>query len=194
MEPSPLRARIIETSLELAHEVGWEDVRLHAVAERVGLTLAEIGALFRDVDAIANAWFEQALHAVQELPPEALEGLPPPERLETVVMRWFDALAPHREVTAQMLGQKLYLSHPHHWVPMVFDLSRLIHWFLDAARIGGTGRLRQAEEIGLTALFVSTLAVWTRDASPAQERTRAFLRRGLANSDRVLATFLRRRP
>ena len=51
------------------------------------------------------------------------------------MMRWFDALAPRRELTVQMLEAKLYLSHPHHWVPMIFDLSRVVHWFLDAARI-----------------------------------------------------------
>ena len=50
-------------------------------------------------------------------------------------MRWFDALAPHREVTDQMLREKLYASHPHHWAPMIFNLSRTIHWLRDAARL-----------------------------------------------------------
>jgi hypothetical protein len=83
-----------------------------------------------------------------------------------------------------MLEAKLYLSHPHHWVPMIFDLSRLVHWFLDAARIASTGRTRQLAEVGLTAILLATLRVWRRDDSAGQERTRVYLRRRLEAADR----------
>ena len=86
-----------------------------------------------------------------------------------------------------MIGEKLYLTHPHHWVPLAFNLSRLMHWFLDAARIQGTGRTRQMEEIGITAIFLGALAVWARDDTPALERTRRFLRRRLDRADRLMA-------
>jgi hypothetical protein len=69
---------------------------------------------------------------------------------------------------------------------MVFDLSRLVHWFLDAARIASTGRRRQLAEAGLTAIVLAGLRVWRRDDSTGQERTRAYLRRRLAASDRWL--------
>jgi hypothetical protein len=61
-----------------------------------------------------------------------------------VMMRWFDATAAHRRVTGEMIRAKLYTSHPHHWVPMIFSLSRLVHDLLDAARVEGRGRVRQA--------------------------------------------------
>jgi hypothetical protein len=102
------------------------------------------------------------------------------------MIRWFDALAPYRLVTGQMLKAKLYPSHPHHWVPMIFDLSRLIHWFFDAARIESTGRQRQWAEIGLTLIFLTTLRGWLRDSSDHQERTRQALRRRLERADRWL--------
>ena len=124
---------------------------------------------------------------VEQIPPQALAGQPAPERLHLVIMRWFDALAPHREVTGEMLRAKLYLSHPQHWVPLIFDLSRLVHWFLDAARIASTGRARQMAEVGLTAIFLGSLRVWLRDDSAGSERTRAYLRRRLAAADRLLA-------
>ena len=69
-----------------------------------------------------------------------------------------------------MLGGKLYPSHPHHWVPMIFDLSRLMHDFLDVARIASTGRRRQLAEVGLTAIFLATLRDWLRDPERADER------------------------
>jgi AcrR family transcriptional regulator len=182
-----LRERIVDTALALAEEQGWANVRLYQVAERAGLSLAEVGAEFRDLDAVADAWFARAMAALESLPAADVADRSPPERLHVAMMRWFDALAPHREVTVQMLGAKLYLSHPHHWVPMIFDLSRLVHWFLDAARIASTGRGRQLAEAGLTAVFLAGLRVWRRDDSAGQERTRLYLRRRLMAADRWLA-------
>jgi AcrR family transcriptional regulator len=179
-----VRDRIVDAALELAEEHGWANVRLYQVAEHAGLSLAEVGALFRDQDAVANAWFGRALAALESLPADAVADRPAPERLHTAMMRWFDALAPHREVTGQMLEAKLYLSHPHHWMPMIFELSRLVHWFLDAARIASTGHARQLAEVGLTAIFLASLRVWRRDDSVGQERTRLDLRRRLAAADR----------
>lgn len=183
---APVRDRIVDAALELANEHGWANVRLYQVAERAGLSLAEVAAEFRDQDALANAWFARALATLENLPAGVVADRPAPERLHVAVMGWFDALAPHREASAQILRAKLYLSHPHHWVPMIFDLSRLVHWFLDAARIASTGRGRQLAEIGLTAIFLATLRVWLRDESVGQEHTRKYLSKRLAMADRWL--------
>lgn len=185
-KPSTVRERVLDAALELAEERGWANVRLYQVAERAGVPLAAIGAEFRDLDALANAWFARALAAIERIAPEALAGQPAPERLHLVIMRYFEALAPHRDVTGEILRAKLYPSHPQHWVPLIFDLSRLIHWFLDAARIASTGRARQMAEIGLTAIFLGSLRVWLRDDSAGSERTRSYLRRRLAAADRYL--------
>lgn len=178
--------RIIDGTLELAAECGWQDLRLHDVARHLDLPLGEIGRHFRDLDAIANAWFARAEAKVRDLSTDDLVDLVPPDRLHQAMTRWFDALARHRRVTGQMLQAKLYPSHPHHWVPMIFDLSRLIHWFLDAARIESTGRRRQWAEIGLTFIFLATLRDWLRDESDEQARTRRNLRRRLESADRWL--------
>lgn len=182
-----LDERILETALDLGEELGWENVRLHQVAERLELPLVEVADRYRDLDAVADAWFTRARDTMLDAADEPLKALPPPERLHAVIMRWFDALSPHRELTGEILSEKLYLSHPHHWVPMIFDLSRLIHWFLDAATIRSTGRQRQLAEIGLTLIFLTTLRVWLRDQTPDQLRTRNFLRRQLESADRRLA-------
>jgi hypothetical protein len=123
--------------------------------------------------------------------PDGFAEQPISDRLHLLLMRWFDALAPHRTVTDQMLGAKLYLSHPHHWVPMIFNLSRTIQWLRDAALLDAEGRQRQVEEIGLTTIFLATLTVWRRDETPNQERTRRFLERRLAGADRTMNTLRR---
>jgi AcrR family transcriptional regulator len=186
--------RIVDATLELAEEVGWHDLRLYQVAERQGVGLEEISAHFRDLDAVANAWFARARDAMlRAAANQDLAQLPPPERLHRVMMSWFEVLAPHREVAGEILREKLWPAHPHHWVPLIFDLSRLMHWFLDAARIASTGRQRALAEIGLTLIFIRTLRVWLCDDTPDQVRTRANLRRRLEASDRWLAGAFARR-
>jgi AcrR family transcriptional regulator len=187
------RDRIVAAALALAEEQGWANLRLHQVADRLGLSLAVVRAEFRDRDAIADAWFARALDELLSAPASAVAGRPPPERLETVVMSWFDALAPHRSVAREMLREKLYPGHPQHWGPLIADLSRLIHWFLDAARITSTGRERRLAEVGLTALFLATLRSWLRDDSEGQQATRAQLQRGLEAADRWLPRLVRTR-
>ncbi|MDF3063676.1 MAG: hypothetical protein K0S06_3785 [Microvirga sp.] len=177
-----LAARIVDAAIAIAEERGrWSAVRLHDVADRLGVPTAEVLDHFRDLDGAADAWFMRALKAmVGEKPPGFLE-LPEWRRIELCLLAWFDALAPHRRVTAQMLGGKLHLPHLHHWVPMIFSLSRTVQWLREAAQLSGEYETDKAkrEEVGLTAVFLAALLVWTRDDSEGQERTRRFLRREL---------------
>ena len=114
-------------------------------------------------------------------PPDFLEQ-PEWRRIEFCLLAWFDTLAAHRRASAQMLRGKLHLSHPHHWVPMVFNLSRVIQWLREAAQLPAVYGTRRAsrKEVALTALFISALLIWTRDETVGQERTKGFLRRELA--------------
>jgi len=182
--PDPLADRIVDETLALAETEGWEKVRLRLVAARCGVPLSEVLSHYRDIDAVANAWFRRAWAAMLAPAPDGFMDLPAEERLHLVFMRWFDALAPHRRVSVEMIRAKIYPSHPHHWVPLIFNLSRTIQWVRDAAGLDATGFRQQVEEVGLTLLFLATLAVWARDGSDGQERTRDFLRRRLARADR----------
>ena len=183
---APLAERIVDAALDLAEEVGWDGLRLRVVAARLDVPLAEVLLHYRDLDAVADAWFRRAWSAMLAAPPEGFAALPARERLHLALMRWFDALAPHRAVTGQILAAKLYPSHPHHWVPLIFNLSRSIHWLREAALLDATGRRRQMEEVGLTWLFLMALAVWLRDETPGQARTRNILRHRLADADRAM--------
>ena len=69
-----IEQRVVDAALAIAGEVGWEQVRLSTIADRTELPLAEIGRHFRDVDAIANAWFARARLAMLALPAEELAG------------------------------------------------------------------------------------------------------------------------
>ena len=58
---------------------------------------------------------------------------------------------------------------------------------LDAARVEGRGRLRRAQEVGLTLIVLGTLRDWLRDESAGQERSKARLGRRLRRGGQLLA-------
>jgi len=181
-DAAELRHRIVDAALSIAEEKGsWSAVRLHEVADRLSVPTSEILEHYRDLDAVADAWFLRGLKAmVGPKPPDFMEH-PEWRRIEICLLAWFVRLAEHRRVSAQMLRGKLHLSHPHHWIPLIFNLSRTIHWLREAAQLRAVYATPQAqrEEVGLTSLFLATLLVWTRDESAGQERTKSFLRREL---------------
>jgi AcrR family transcriptional regulator len=183
-----LRDRIVDAAMVLAAEGGWHDVSLNAVADRLGVGLADIAEIFRDRDAIADAWFARALSAMLAPAPEKFGELPASARAEMMIFRWFRAQSAHPKVAGEMLLTKAWPSHPHHWVPMVFNLSRLVHWWLDAARIEDSGLKRMAQEVFLTALLLRAIAAWQADArageAEALPRIERVLRRGLSWLDR----------
>ena len=63
-DPQSLRDRIVDTAIDLAKQEGWEGLRLRKVAERCGVDLIDVLSQFRDIDAVADAWFERALAAM----------------------------------------------------------------------------------------------------------------------------------
>ena len=185
--PRDLPSRIVDTAIATAEETGWGGVRLRRVADELGVPLFEVQRHFRDLDAVADAWFERANQAMLAPTERNFANLPARQRLYVLLLRWFDSLAEHRRVSGAMITAKLYPSHPHHWVPLIFNLSRTIQWLRDGAGLDAVGRRRQVEEIGLSALFLATLSVWTSDDTPGQNRTHAFLERALTCADGAMA-------
>ncbi len=180
--------RILAAALELAQEEdNWYDLGLVALANRCGASVNGIRRYYADTNAIADAWFARALEEMLSLEPESVETLPVKERLECIIWRWFEALAPYRQVTAQMLRSKLHPPHIHHWVPMVFDLSGLIQFWRDAAGLHAGGRRRQIEELVLTGIFLATLRAWCRDESLQQAEAHSTLSDLLTKAERGAA-------
>lgn len=185
LNADPLEQTIVTAAVARGRAVGWDRVRLADIARDLKLPVSEIVRAYRDLDAVADAWFARATSAMADAGTRAA-GRAPKARLETAMLAWFDALASERRVTAQMLRTKLYPAHPHHWVPVIFSLSRTIQLLRDVAGLGADGTRRQIEEVGLSALFVAALGVWCRDETEGQKRTRAFIARWLAAADRAL--------
>ncbi|MFY0991981.1 hypothetical protein [Halomonas sp. C05BenzN] len=185
VDEPPLGERIVDEAVRQAEIVGWEAVRLTTVAARLELPMDRVLDEYRDLDAVANAWFRRGWRAMLADKPEGFAHWPERARLEHCLLAWFGTFAGHRRVTVEMLRTKAHLPHLHTWVPMVFDLSRTIQWWREAADLDAPygSRRAQVEEVALTALFVATLAVWARDHSEGQTRTRRFLEKRLSRGD-----------
>jgi len=185
--------RILETALSAAAERGWGNLSLVDLAHDAGVTVPELRRHYPDLNGVADAWFALALDAMLAPTAKGFDRLNTTERLEVMLWRWFTFLAPYREVSADMLRTKMHAPHLHHWVPMVFDLSRLVQLWRDGAGLRAQGRQRQIEEIGLTTIFLATLADWCKDDSDAQEMTRARLSARIGRADRFMAGIVRAR-
>lgn len=182
--------QVLAKAMEMATEQGWYDLSLAELAEDCGLAVNDLRQLFPDTNAIADAWFASALEDMLAPLPEDHKDWTVRKRLELILWRWLEALAPYHGVTVEMLKAKLHLPHIHHWAPMPFDLSRLVQLWRDAAGLRSGGRRRQIEEISLTAIFLATLADWCRDSSSGQTWARQRLGRRLDRAERAAGFWL----
>jgi len=185
----PLRERIVDAALEAADETGWEQVRLHALAARLGVGLPEVRAEFPDLDAVADVWLARADDAM--LAAGGADGAAP-DRIERALLAWFGALGGRRRVLRAVLAYKLAPAHLHLQAALVVATSRRVQWLREAARLDAAGVQRQVEEIGLTALFASTTVVWLFEREDGAATGR-YVRRRLAAADGVMNALFRRR-
>ncbi len=173
-----IAARILDATLEQADRVGWDNVYLADVALGLRMPLMDVQRHYRDLDAVADAHFARALAAMLAASPR-VRARDPKERIEALLGAWFEALRPRAKTSWAMLAGKLYPFHPHHWVPLVFSLSRLIQWLRDAAFLRAGFPRRPGEEIFLSALFVFALIAWRGDGQAGERRARALIARAL---------------
>ena len=169
-------ARIVNHALELAEASSWEAVRLHQVAAAAGLSLDDVRHHFREKDEIIDAWFDRADQAMLAAATDAELGeLPVRQRLERLMLAWLEALAPHRQVTRQMIQAKAEIGHVHIQVPAVMRISRTVQWLREAAHQDATHLRRAVEETVLTSIYLATFVHWLWDHSEDYQRTRRLL-------------------
>ncbi len=80
------------------------------------------------------------------------------------------------------LRYKLQPEHLHLQAQGLLHISRTVQWIREAACLPAASLRREAEEVVLTGIFLSTFSVWLHDASPEAGRTQAWLDRRPKNS------------
>ncbi len=178
-----LRDRILDCAVELAEARSWEAVRLHQVAEHLGIDLGDIHQYFSEKDQLIDAWFDRADRAALGVcRTEGFAALSARERLEAVILAWLDHLAPHRRVVREMIGAKAEFGHIHIQVPAAMRISRTVQWFREAAGYSDSLPLRAIAESVHTGIYLLTFTRWMYDSTPDSQRTRRLLHRLLQKS------------
>ena len=175
------RERIVEAFMTLLAEQPIERIGLAEIAERAGVTLAELRGEFGSPLAVLAAHAKELDRKVlAEIDPDMAEESPR-ERLFDVLMRRIELLAPHKEAIRSLLRSAR--RDP----PLALALNAMAvrsqQWMLTAAGIGASGPKGMVRAQGLALLFANVLRTWVDDDDDGS-RTLAALDRGLARGQR----------
>jgi AcrR family transcriptional regulator len=177
------RGRIIGAALELAAQRRWRHVRLDDIARQAGLDRAAFGAEFSSKAAILAAFLRDIDDRVVGAgAPDA--GETARDRLFDVLMRRFDALAPHKVAIGAIVGD--LRTRPGAGLCMVPRFLCSMAAMLEAAGLSARGIAGLVRIEGLALIYANALRVWLADDSPDMAATMAALDKGLRQAERVV--------
>jgi len=177
------RDRIVAAFLALLADKPFAAIGFDDIAQRAGLSLAQLRGEFASTLAILAAHIKATDRAVLAQDMGDMAEEPPRERLFDVLMRRLDVLTAHRDAIRSLLRSAR--GNP----PLALVLNGLAvrsqQWMLTAAGISASGPQGMIRAQGLAVLFASVLRTWVDDDDPGQARTMAALDRALARGQRV---------
>ena len=184
-KPAPTgspRERIVQALMTLLAEQPIERIGLAEIAERAGVSLAELRGEFGSPLAVLAAHVKELDRKVlAEIDPDMGEESPR-ERLFDVLMRRIELLSPHKEAVRTLLRSAR--RDP----PLALALNAMAvrsqQWMLTAAGIGASGPKGMVRAQGLALLFANVLRTWVDDDDAGLARTLAALDRELARGQR----------
>jgi AcrR family transcriptional regulator len=193
MADAQAREKILGAFLTLLAEKRFERIELSEIAKLANVSLGdlrgEFGSTFDMVAAFMRETDKKVLSGGEQLnlDPE-LADQSARDRLFDVLMRRFEALAPHREAI-----RSLYRSartNPQ----LAMGLNKLAvrsqQWMLSSAGVGSSGLIGGMRAQALSCFFAKATQTWLDDEDPGLARTMASLDRQLETAER-LAGFAR---
>ena len=175
------RERIIEGFMNLLAEQPIERIGLAEIAERAGVSLADLRGEFSTPLAILAAHVKELDRKVlTEVDPD-MEEESPRERLFDVLMRRIELLGAHKEAVRSLLRSAR--RDPSLALALNAMAMHSQQWMLTAAGIGASGLKGMVRSQGLALLFANVLRTWVDDEND-NTRTLAALDRELARGQR----------
>lgn len=183
-----LKDHIAIIAMALSGEIGWTHVSMAEIAEKAGLTLAELYDVVDDRSDILTLVGRLIDRKVLENMEGALDNeTPARDRLFDIMMERFDVLNEYRGGILTVLESFHYdpkqavISCPH--------LCRSMSWMLEAAGIEVSGIKGAMKVAGLTALYIKTLRVWRSDESVDMAKVMAALDKDLGRVEGLALRF-----
>lgn len=174
----------IEAALALAAERRWRDVTLEDIAKRAGMPLAALFEAYPGKAALLAAFSRRIDAQVMAGRDAALADRPAQERLFDVVMRRFDALAPHKEGLRSILRSSCLDVEA--GMTGACALRRSMAAMLEAAGLSSSGLRGALRRKGLALVYLDTMRVWLSDDSPDMAHTMKALDGHLRRIDRLI--------
>ena len=160
---------IVDAAMELAVEKDWTDITLADIAEKAGLSLAELRRHVSGRDEIlrhfARRVDEQVLASLEQDP---LEG-DATDRLFELIMRRLEALAPWRPAIRNILKESPVIVGEHPPIACQYLASQ--RWMLAAAGLERPGLEGAACAAALGGIYLRALKTWVDDDDPGFSRT-----------------------
>jgi len=185
--PDAVRARIVRAAFDLAATEGWGRADLSRVAAAAKVSLAKLHGEFPTKAAILDAFMRDIDQAVLAAGSADVDDCPR-DRLFEVLMRRFDALAPHKAGVAAVLRDGCDPTVALIGLPCFL---RSMAWMIEAAGLSSGGISGLARVNGLGLIYANTVRVWLRDDSPDMGKTMAALDQGLGRADALVAFLCR---
>jgi AcrR family transcriptional regulator len=190
-KPEDVPQRIRQAALNLAAERGWAGLALADIAAAAELSLADLYEVHPSKAAILEAFSRDIDRQVLAARDEA-SGESARDRLFDVLMKRFDALAPHRDGLAAIARDAA--RDPLTMLCWARSLRHSMGSMLEAAGIVSSGISGELRIKGLGAIYLATLRDWFRDDTADKSRTMAALDGRLRRAERCAGWLERRRP
>lgn len=172
-------ARIVDAALDLAAKHAWHKISLADIAAASDLSLAKLYPLFSSKTAIVAAFLaridEQSLAGRQET------GGTVRDRLFDLIMRRFDALAPHKAAVKSM-----FAAGPGEALSALCLAPRFLNsmrWLAEAGGVRTSGFLGMLRVKAIAAIYLASLRTWLQDDSADHGKTMAVLDRALRRAE-----------
>jgi len=172
--------RLIDAALALAAERGWSRITLAEIAQKAGLSLAELHHTAPGKGHLLRLWL-QRIDAQILAGPAPDPGDSTRDRLFEVLMRRLDALKPNKAALASIVDSlsrdpvQAFCGWP--------ALLRSMAWMLEAAGIDASGLKGALRTRGLAAVWLATLRTFLTDESEDMAATMAALDRALKRAE-----------
>lgn len=175
--------RIVTAFMALLAETSFERIELTAIAERAGVSLAELRDEFSSPFGILTAHIKSVDRAVLSGGDGDMADESPRERLFDVLMRRLELLAGHKDAVRSLLRSAM--RNPGLALALNTLAVRSQQWMLTAADIGAAGPRGTIRAQGLALMFANVLRVWVDDDDAGQAKTLAALDRELERGQRL---------
>lgn len=181
------RAQVVESTLTLAVDQGWEFLTLRDIAAHAKMSVADLYNTIEDKAEILVLIGRHIDRAVAESQPRDIDhDSTPRERLFDILMDRYDALNDHRDGIIAMIESLKY--DPKNIVMSLPHLCRSMGWMLELSGIETSGLKGALKIAGLSALYLKVLRVWMEDDTADMAKTMAALDKALNHVEKGAST------